>query len=144
MKSNEKKVKDKINKFLPERLKNLEEKKKKKFYEIETYNFEGEFGENKSKTTYKVFKKYPFDVFYEIMKEINKEEIKRIEESLDERIDDNNYLYLRFNKRDWFLEDKLNLTEEGNCLHVKCHIQTYPAKKSKAKDKFKKLLDNLR
>ena len=143
LRTNKSKIKDKLNEYLPEKLKKLEEDKKKKFFREEEHNFEGDLGEQKVKTTYKILRKYSHKTFYSIIKNLNEKEIKKIKEEFEKRLDEKNYLYLRFNKREWFLNNKYVLTNEGNCLHVKCHIQTYPAKRKLAKKKFNQFINEL-
>lgn len=137
---NKNKVSDKLKEYFPKELENMKEKKKKRYLISEEHNFEGDLGEKKVKISYTIIKKYSHKIFYNIIKRLNKKEIKKLKDDLHNRLDDKNYLYLRLDKREWFLNNKHSLTDNGNCLHIKCHIQTYPAKKSLAEEEFNKFI----
>jgi|TARA_B100001971_G_C18245800_1_gene574147 RNA binding exosome subunit len=57
----------------------------------------------------------------------------------DSRLDNDLKFFLRFNKDKLVNENQLELTDSGNCLHIKISIATFPAKREKAMEVIKKI-----
>lgn len=77
--------------------------------------------------------------FIDFLKEnLGKENIKTLLEQIESRLDDEMSFFIRLNKED-LLNEKFELTEEGNCFHIRLTIAAYPAKKEIAKENVKKL-----
>jgi len=56
-------------------------------------------------------------------------EKNRIISQLDSRLDDNLDFFLRFDKEEYLKNNKLNLTDSGNCFHVSMSIAAFPKKR---------------
>lgn len=56
----------------------------------------------------------------------------------DNRLDDNLDFFLRFSKP-LILEDSFELTDSGDCFHIKLNLAVFPKKKEFAKDVISKL-----
>ncbi len=61
-------------------------------------------------------------------------------DELNTRVDEKGNFYLRFDKKTWFEEEKLFITELGNCYHIKFKIAAYPCDKEKAITLMKRFL----
>lgn len=68
------------------------------------------------------------------IEKINTEDKKTIFTQIDSRLDDNLDFFLRFDKSALLNENKLRLTDSGDCFHIKMSIAAFPAKKEKAID----------
>lgn len=66
--------------------------------------------------------------FVKILNEMPDPDRKRISHQLENKIDDNGNLFLRFDKQRAYLGD-LKVVEHGDSIHVKIKIAAYPAKK---------------
>ena len=47
----------------------------------------------------------------------------------ESRLDDNLDFFLRFGKDEYIRNDKLMLTDSGNCFHIKISIDAFPKKR---------------
>jgi RNA binding exosome subunit len=56
----------------------------------------------------------------------------------ENRIDDNCDFYFRLNKKD-FLEEKYELTDSGDCFHIKINVASFPKKKEAARKVLEKI-----
>ncbi len=61
---------------------------------------------------------------------------------LDEIVDEDGMLYLRFDKQQAYLE-KIALTTGGDSIAMHAKIESYPMKKEKAIENFKKFIDEI-
>lgn len=66
--------------------------------------------------------------FVKILNEMPDLDKKRISHQLENKIDDNGNLFLRFDKQRAYLGD-LKVVEHGDSIHVKIKMAAYPAKK---------------
>jgi RNA-binding protein len=73
-----------------------------------------------------------------ILSKINKETKKQLLNQLDSRLDDEGNFYIRFDKQELFHES-FQLTDSGNCIHIKIKLAAFPAKK----EQFKKSIETL-
>jgi hypothetical protein len=76
----------------------------------------------------KITKKRETRNFVNILNELPVPDKKRISHQLENKIDDNGNLFLRFDKQRAYLGD-LKVVEHGDSIHVKIKIAAYPAKK---------------
>ena len=76
----------------------------------------------------KITKKRETRNFVKILNELPVPDKKRISHQLENKIDDNGNLFLRFDKQRAYLGD-LKVIEHGDPIHVKIKIAAYPAKK---------------
>lgn len=63
---------------------------------------------------------------------LGNEEKNRIISQLDLRLDDNLDFFLRFDKDEYLKNNKLSLTDSGNCFHISMSIAAFPKKRDSA------------
>ena len=113
-----------------------------KFLEFFPFNLEDEKIELKEtnavgidEKTIKIFevtltKEKHINKFIENLKQnIEDENKKLILEQLESRLDDNLDFFLRFDKDEYLKNNKLQLTDSGNCFHLKISIAAFPKKR---------------
>ena len=69
-----------------------------------------------------------------LIKNIDEEQRKLILSQLESRLDDNLDFFLRFDKDEYLKNDKLKLTDSGNCFHIKISVAAFPKKRELALD----------
>jgi len=68
--------------------------------------------------------------FLENLKEnLNDDQKKLILDQLESRLDENLDFFIRFDKDEYLKNDKLKLTDSGNCFHLKMSIAAFPKKR---------------
>jgi len=75
------------------------------------------------------------------IKNIDEEQKKLILEQLESRLDDNLDFFLRFDKSEYLKNDKLKLTESGNCFHIEMSVAAFPKKRELAVEIVKSVFD---
>ncbi|MDR0911927.1 MAG: exosome protein [Methanobrevibacter sp.] len=68
-------------------------------------------------------------------------DFNKFQEDLEKKMDDKGNLFLRFSKSK-IIEEKLEVTQSGDSIHLKVKIAAYPAKKDVAIKIAKKLFNN--
>ncbi len=86
----------------------------------------------------KIDKKREIKDFVEKLSTINDPAKKRILSRLEDKMDDNGNLFLRFDKQRAYMGD-LKVVEHGDSIHLKIKIAAYPAKKKVALEIARKL-----
>jgi len=86
----------------------------------------------------KIDKKREIKDFVEKLSTINDPAKKRIISRLEDKMDDNGNLFLRFDKQRAYMGD-LKVVEHGDSIHLKIKIAAYPAKKKVALEIARKL-----
>ena len=71
---------------------------------------------------------------------LEKNEIKKIDDQIESRLGDEGDFYIRLDKQS-LLDKSFILTEDGNCFHIKIKIAGYPAKRQIFITTIKKILD---
>ena len=79
----------------------------------------------------KIEKKKDIKDFVAKLSSMNDPAKKRIISQLEDKMDDNGNLFLRFDKQRAYLGD-LKVVEHGDSIHIKVRIAAYPAKKKVA------------
>ena len=74
-----------------------------------------------------------------LIKNIDEEQRKLILSQLESRLDDNLDFFLRFDKDEYLKNDKLKLTDSGNCFHIKISVAAFPKKREIAVDIVKRV-----
>ena len=74
-----------------------------------------------------------------LIKNIDEEQRKLIASQLESRLDDNLDFFLRFDKDKYIKNNKLKLTDSGNCYHIKINIASFPKRREKAIEVLKEL-----
>ena len=64
-----------------------------------------------------------------LMENIDEEQKKLILEQLESRLDDDIDFFLRFDKDEYSKNDKLILTDSGNCFHIEISVAAFPKKR---------------
>lgn len=64
-----------------------------------------------------------------LIKNIGEEQKKLILEQLESRLDDNLDFFLRFDKNEYIKNNKLKLTDSGNCFHMEIRVAAFPKKR---------------
>lgn len=79
-----------------------------------------------------------------LSKNIGEEHKKLILGQSESRVDDKLNFYLRFDKDEYLRNNKLKLTDSGNCFHIKISIATFPKRRENALEIIKSIFgDNL-
>lgn len=128
--------KDVLNSFLSLIPFNLEEEK----LEIKTSTAEG-FEHKRIKTLELTLtkEKHTNKFLENLINKLTDEQKQLILNQADSRLDENLKFFLRFDKDKLVKEDKLWLTDKGNCFHIKISIAAFPSKKEKALEVVKNL-----
>ncbi|MBS1267123.1 MAG: RNA-binding protein [Candidatus Woesearchaeota archaeon] len=77
-------------------------------------------------------KKLTKKVILNLVENLNNDQRKLIIRNADKQIDDDLDLYIRFDKNKLIKEDKLLITQKGNCFHIRLSLAVFPKKKHKA------------
>ena len=75
----------------------------------------------------------------QLFSKISNGDKKVLLDQLESRLDEGLHFYIRLNK-DKFLVDKYELTDAGNCLHIKIAIAAYPNKREVAVEILKQII----
>jgi RNA binding exosome subunit len=86
----------------------------------------------------KIDKKKEIKDFVKKLSAMNDPARKRVLNRLEDKMDDNGNLFLRFDKQRAYMGD-LKVVEHGDSIHLKIKIAAYPAKKKVALDIARKL-----
>ncbi len=73
--------------------------------------------------------KHTNDFLNNLVKNIDDEDKKTILSQLESRLDSNFNFFLRFDKNEYIKNNKLKLTESGNCFHIEMSIAAFPKKR---------------
>lgn len=73
------------------------------------------------------------DFMNNILSKMSSDVKKTIVEQIDTRIDEESNFYFRIDKDEFMNNNKIVLTDGGNCFHFKCHVATYPQNVENAK-----------
>jgi len=98
--------------------------------------------ENKKIGVYKVTltkEKHTNQFINSLIKRLDDEQKALISKQLESRLDNELNLFLRFDKDELIKENKLKLTDKGNCFHIKMSIAAFPAKREIALDIVREL-----
>ena len=64
-----------------------------------------------------------------LMENLDEEQKKLIFSQLESRLDDNLDFFLRFDKNEYIKNNKLVLTDSGNCFHIEISVAAFPKKR---------------
>ena len=64
-----------------------------------------------------------------LIKNLDEEQKKFILSQLESRLDNNLDFFLRFDKNEYIQNNKLKLTDSGNCFHIKISVAAFPKKR---------------
>lgn len=77
-----------------------------------------------------------------LIKRLDDRQKELISSQLESRLDKELNFFLRFDKDELIKENKLKLTDKGNCFHIKMSIAAFPAKKENALSVVRELFRN--
>lgn len=78
--------------------------------------------------------------FFNKLLELNSKVLDKLINDLDKKVDENGNLFLRLSKED-AIDEKINIVDSGDSIHLKIKIAAYPAKKEVAINKLKEAID---
>lgn len=78
-----------------------------------------------------------------VLEKMSSEDKITLKEQIESRIDDECFFFMRFLIDPWLNEQTLQLTEEGNCIHIKALVAAYPARKEAALKTIEEYLEKL-
>jgi RNA-binding protein len=82
--------------------------------------------------TLEISKEAHTNVFLKTLKELlGKEQCTKILEQKTSRLDEELYFYIRLNKES-VLKEIYELTDSGDCIHIKLHVAAFPKNKESA------------
>ena len=64
-----------------------------------------------------------------LVKNLDEEQKKLILEQVESRLDDNLSFFLRLDKSEYLKNNKLKLTDSGNCFHIMISVAAFPRKR---------------
>lgn len=67
-----------------------------------------------------------------LIENLDEEQRKLILSQLESRLDDKLNFFLRFDKDEYMNNNKLNLTDSGNCFHIEISVAAFPKKRDLA------------
>lgn len=77
--------------------------------------------------------------FFNKLLELDREVLDKLINDLDKKVDENGNLFLRLSKED-AIDEKINIVDSGDSIHLKIKIAAYPAKKEVAINKLKEAI----
>ena len=84
-------------------------------------------------------KRYLKDFLNNLFEELGTDEIIKLYDDIDKKMDDQCNLFLRFSK-DAAVDEKWQIVDRGDSIHLKIKIAAYPAKKDIALKNFSEYL----
>ncbi len=77
-----------------------------------------------------------------LTKNLDENQKNKILQQSESRLDQNLDFFLRFDKDELVKNNKLSLTDSGNCFHIKISIAAFPKKREIASNIIKKIFTN--
>ena len=84
-------------------------------------------------------KRYLKDFLNNLFEELGTDEIIKLYDDIDKKMDDQCNLFLRLSKEDAIYED-LHIIDNGDSIHLKIKVEAYPAKKEIAVKNMKEFI----
>lgn len=78
--------------------------------------------------------------FFNKLLELDSKVLDKLINDLDKKVDENGNLFLRLSKED-AIDEKINIVDSGDSIHLKIKIAAYPAKNKVAINKLKEAID---
>lgn len=111
--------------------------------EIESSEAEGHYGDPKSILSAEVRKRPLLRKFWdEFLDRLSESGRARLLGEAIERIADDCYLYMRFDKQFAISEGELRFSDGGDVFHFRLNVAAYPAKREIAVEKMKEFIDS--
>ena len=77
--------------------------------------------------------------FESLLSKITRDDKYAILRQKDSRLDQELYFYLRFDKKKWIQKNELELTDSGDCFHIKLALASFPRKREVALELIEKI-----
>jgi RNA-binding protein len=77
-----------------------------------------------------------------ILSKLSNEQKNMLSNQIESRIDEECNFYIRLDKEKLY-EGECHMTDQGNCYHIKTHLAAFPAKKEKATEIARKIVEEL-
>ena len=77
-----------------------------------------------------------------LLNKLGKEQKEQILSEAESRLDENLDFFIRFDKKSWINDKKLELTDSGKCFHLKISVAAFPKKREVALKVIDKLFSN--
>jgi RNA-binding protein len=74
-----------------------------------------------------------------LREKLDADQKSRILSQAESRLDENFNFFLRFDKEEFIKNDKLKLTDSGNCFHIEISVAAFPKKRENALEIVKSL-----
>jgi len=87
--------------------------------------------------------RHSWSLLRNIFQNLNREDVEKIYEQRDSRLDDHGFFFIRLDKRS-LLNGVYKLTELGDCFHFKIKIAAFPSKRKNTMKSLEELLDKMR
>ncbi len=99
------------------------------------------FNERKIKIlTVELLKEAHTNKFFEfLLQKITRDDKSAILRQKESRLDQELYFYLRFDKQKWIQKNELELTDSGDCFHIKLALAAFPRKREVAINLIEKI-----
>lgn len=79
-------------------------------------------------------------LFESLLRKITRDDKSTILRQKELRLDQELYFYLRFDKQKWIQKSELELTDSGDCFHIKLALAAFPRKREVALDLINNIL----
>ena len=77
--------------------------------------------------------------FESLSSKITRDDKSAILRQKESRLDQELYFYLRFDKQKWIQKNELELTDSGDCFHIKLALAAFPRKREVALELIEKI-----
>ena len=77
--------------------------------------------------------------FESLSSKITRDDKSAILRQKESRLDQELYFYLRFDKQKWTQKNELELTDSGDCFHIKLALASFPRKREVALELIEKI-----
>ena len=88
-----------------------------------------------------VDKKRQTKAFFNLLLELDQNQLDKLNNDLERKVDDKGNLFLRLSKED-AVDEKITIVDSGDSIHLKVKIAAYPAKKEIAIKKVREAIEN--
>ena len=109
--------------------------------EIETEEAEGLMEDKIIILSGVVDKKRHTKAFFNLLLELDQNQLDKLNNDLERKVDDKGNLFLRLSKED-AINENIKIVDSGDAIHLKVKIAAYPAKKDVAINKVRQAIEN--
>ena len=88
-----------------------------------------------------VDKKRYTKAFFNLLLQLDQNQLDKLNDDLERKVDDKGNLFLRLSKED-AVNENIKIVDSGDAIHLKVKIAAYPAKKDVAINKVRQAIEN--